>query len=205
MRKDYPYSRFSCNTIPVTCGYNDNCCDCCHDTCCGGCSCRGPQGPQGPQGVAGPQGPTGAQGPIGPTGPAGATGATGATGPQGPAGLSDAISTYTAAATVASGETVPLTESTSTPTTTMTVETNAVNVQAGTYLVTFSVTFNNSVELVFYQNGDPVTGLTIDGGGGTTSRTVILTFAEAGTIAVGNVDNTTADLTNAGLVVVKLA
>ena len=86
MRKDYPYSRFSCNTTPVTCGYNDNCCDCCHDTCCGGCSCRGPQGPQGPQGVAGPQGPTGAQGPIGETGPQGPVGATGPVGPIGPQG-----------------------------------------------------------------------------------------------------------------------
>ena len=121
----------------------------------------GPMGPQGAQGPVGPQGATGATGAQGPVGPQGATGATGATGPQGPVGpqgatgatgpqgpqgeagtsaLQDALYAYDGTQTVASATIIPLANSTTTPTTTMSLASNAITLPTGTYLVTYGAT-----------------------------------------------------------------
>lgn len=77
----------------------------------------GPQGPQGPQGIQGETGPQGEKGDTGDAGPQGATGPQGPqgeTGPQGPQGERGPAGTV-------SGATVAVSESTGTPSATVTL------------------------------------------------------------------------------------
>ncbi len=198
---------------------------------------QGPQGPQGPAGATGaqgpigltgatgPQGPVGATGPQGPQGPIGLTGATGPqgpvgatgpqgpvgpTGPQGPAGLGDAIYALTTDATVASGAIIPLTFSTATPSTTMSVSGGAVNItEPGIYLVSYFVngTSTEILSVSLYQNGVliPNEDLTFDSTSGTGSRTSLVTFTDAGTLALYNTSGAEATFDDATLTVVRLA
>ena len=91
---------------------------------------QGPQGPAGPQGVPGPVGPQGPQGIPGPTGP------TGPQGPAGPAGPAGAAAIYFQQRTDWLGA----------------IDTarviHSLNLPAGTYLVTGSIT-------AFGSDGDP--------------------------------------------------
>ena len=179
----------------------------------------GPQGPAGPtgatgaigpQGPAGPTGATGAIGPQGPIGPTGATGPQGPIGPQGPAGTSDAVYANLNGTTATSGEVIPIALDTATPTATMSVSGNAVNIaDAGTYLVSFfangSVPTGDSTSL--YQNDAPITGesIIISDSVGAGSKT-ILVIADAGdTLSIYNTSADTATLLGASLTVVKLA
>lgn len=126
----------------------------------------GPMGPQGAQGPVGPQGATGATGATGPQGPVGPQGATGATGPQGPQGeagtsaLQDALYAYGGTQTVASATIIPLANSTTTPTTTMSLATNAITLPTGTYLVTYGATgtrtTDGNLSVQLYENGTAI-------------------------------------------------
>ena len=186
----------------------------------GATGARGPIGPQGPVGPIGPTGATGAVGPIGPQGPAGATGAigpqgpagaTGATGPQGPAGTSDAIYANSEASTVETNSIIPIGLNTSTPNTTLTVTDNAVNVsEEGTYLVSYFA--NGSVSeddftIALYVNGAEVGGENIiqQSGAGASSKTVLLNLPANSTVSLYNISDQTATLSNASLLVLKVA
>ena len=175
---------------------------------------RGPQGPTGATGARGPIGPqgaTGATGPQGPAGPTGATGATGPIGPQGPAGTGDAIYANLAGTTAVSGAIIPLSFDTATPTTTMSVTDNAVNItETGTYLVSFFA--NGSVPIgdfstSLYQNGVAVTGesIIISDSSGAGSKTVLVNAVAGDTLSIYNTSAQTATLSGASLVVLKLA
>ena len=194
---------------------------------------QGPVGPQGPQGEVGPQGPVGATGATGPIGPVGATGATGATGPQGPvgatgatgatgpqgpqgpSGTADAIYANNLGTTVASGDTIPLSLSTSTVGTTMSVSDNAVNLpSAGTYLVSYSVNGsvageeNNPVSVTLYLGDTAIAGETLTevgeiGGAVSLSKTILVTTDGANTLSIVNSSNNALTVDNAGLTVLR--
>jgi len=201
---------------------------CCQNRCNGCCNncnrsnttsvvyVRGAQGPQGPIGPQGPQGPIGLTGATGPQGPIGLTGATGPQGPQGPigpAGLSDGIYAVGTTATVASGAIIPIALSTSTPTTTMSVSGNAVNITtAGTYLVSYyaegsGTTGEHTVSL--YQNGVALANndIIIANGAetGSASRTVIVNATGASTLSLYNTSAEDLAITDASISVLKLA
>ena len=168
----------------------------------------GPQGPVGPTGATGPQGPIGETGPVGPQGPAGPTGATG---PQGPAGTSDAIYANSEASTVATNSIIPIELNTSTPNTTLTVTDNAVNVsEEGTYLVSYFVNGSvseNDFTIALYVNGAEVGGENIiqQSGAGASSKTVLLNLPANSTVSLYNISDQTATLSNASLLVLKVA
>ena len=183
----------------------------------------GPQGPAGPTGATGPQGPigltgaTGPQGPIGltgatgPQGPIGPTGATGPQGPAGPAGTGDAIYANLDGTTAVSGAIIPIALDTATPTTTMSVTDNAVNIaEAGTYLVSFFT--NGSVptgefSTSLYQNGTALAGesIIISDSAGAGSKTILVNASAGDTLSIYNTSAETATLLGASLAVLKLA
>ena len=187
----------------------------------------GPQGPQGPTGAVGPQGPiglTGATGPIGPQGPVGATGATGpqgpvgatgATGPQGPVGPSgtnDIIYAGTnATQTVGAGAIIPIAEIDATPTSTMSVSADAVNLpEAGTYLVSYFVNGDattGALSVSLYQDGTALPGEVItiadNGTASAGSKTILITTTDASTLSIYNTSADTATLTSATITVLK--
>ncbi len=177
----------------------------------GATGATGPQGPAGPIGPAGATGATGPQGPIGPTGATGATGATGPVGPQGPAGTSDAIYANLSGTSAVSGAIIPLVFDTASPTTTMSVSNNAVNLtEAGTYLVSFFT--NGSVptgdfSTSLYQNGAPVAGesIIITDSAGSSSKTILINASAGDTLSLYNTSGETATLLGASLTVLKVA
>ena len=186
----------------------------------------GPQGLTGPQGPAGPQGPTGAtgavgpigpvgpQGPIGLTGATGATGATGpqgpqgATGPQGPAGSSDAIFARSVDSTVAAGATAPLTLTTITPSSTMSVNANAVTLsEAGYYLVSYFLTGNSTnVDYSLNLNGTTVASI-LDGDEEvmTASKTILINATAGSTLTLVNSSAVDLNVDSTGITVLKVA
>lgn len=186
----------------------------------GATGARGPIGPQGPVGPAGPTGATGAtgpQGPIGPVGPAGptgATGATGATGPQGPigpAGTNDAIYANVGASAVTAGSIIPITLSTSTAPTTLSVVDNAVNIaDAGTYLVSYFADGSvpeGDFSTTLYRNGTAIANESIifTDSSGAGSKTILVNLASGDTLSIYNTSASTATFNDASLTVLKLA
>ena len=186
----------------------------------GGVGPQGPVGPIGPQGPAGATGATGATGPqgpvgpVGPQGPAGATGATGATGPQGPAGTNDVIYASNAGGAVAPSSIIPLTFNTATPTTTMSVSADAVNLaETGTYLISFFA--NGSIPtgdftVQLYLNGAPIANeiITLNNPAGEQnagSKTILVSATAGDTLSIYNTSADTATLTGASLLVLKTA
>ena len=189
----------------------------------------GPQGPQGPAGVTGatgPVGPIGPQGPKGDTGATGATGAvgpqgpqgpTGATGPQGPAGVSDGIYANSGAQTVAANTIIPLTQAGATPATALSVGNNAINLPAGTYLISYGATGNPSgttplnVTVGLYVNGTPIATERVtdhlDGANDSAnaSKTIILTLPDASTASLYNLSTAAVAFDSAYLTALKLA
>ena len=186
----------------------------------------GPQGPQGPAGVTGatgPVGPIGPQGPKGDTGATGATGAvgpqgpTGATGPQGPAGVSDGIYANSGAQTVAANTIIPLTQAGATPATALSVGNNAVNLPAGTYLISYGATGNPSgptplnVTVGLYVNGAPIAAERVtdhlDGANDSAnaSKTIIMTLPDASTASLYNLSTAAVAFDSAYLTALKLA
>ena len=174
----------------------------------------GPQGPIGATGAIGPQGPVGATGPIGPQGPIGATGAVGPQGPVGPSGTSDVIYASGVTSTVPTNTVIPLTTSVVTPTGTMTLSNNAVNLpEAGSYLVSYSA--NGSVptddfSFSLYLNDGLIAGQTVvitpvTGGSAQGSNTVLVNVTGASTLSVYNTSTQTATISGVGLTVLKTA
>ena len=201
----------------------------------------GPRGPMGPQGAQGPQGPQGATGATGATGPVGATGATGpqgpagpqgaqgiqgetgATGPQGPVGpqgepgtsaLQDALYAYGGTQTVATGAIIPLANSTSTPTTTMTLTDNAIVLPAGTYLVTYGATgtrtTDGNLSAQLYANGSALANEIVSdnatsANSANLSKTILYTAAADGTtLSLYNTSGESVNLTGANITAVRI-
>lgn len=204
----------------------------------------GPRGPMGPQGAQGPQGPQGATGATGATGPVGATGATGATGPQGPQGiqgetgatgatgpqgpagpqgaqgepgtsaLQDALYAYGGTQTVASNSVIPLTLSTTTPTTTMTLSNNAISLPAGTYLVTYGATgtrtTDGNLSTQLYANGSALANEIVSdnatsANSANLSKTILYTAAADGTtLSLYNTSGESVNLTGANITAVRI-
>ena len=179
---------------------------------------QGPVGATGATGAVGPQGPvgaTGATGAVGPQGPVGATGPqgpVGATGPQGPSGTSDIIYANNNGATVEAGAIIPLTFSTSTSGTTMSVQNNAVNLpEGGTYLVSYFASGDTGTEdasISLYLDGAPIAGETITlsnqaGDSFLASKTILVTTTNAGALSLYNTSSETQVFTGASLTVLK--
>ena len=181
---------------------------------------RGPIGPQGPAGPMGPMGPQGAQGPQGIQGPTGATGATGATGPQGPQGeagtsaLQDALYAYGVTQTVASGAIIPLASSVTTPTTTMSLASNAITLPQGTYLVTYGATgergADGNLSVQLYVNGAADANELISDYATTTnaanvSKTILYNAtADGTTLSIYNVSGESVNLTGANITAMRI-
>ncbi len=180
---------------------------------------RGPIGPQGPVGPAGPQGPiglTGATGAIGPQGPVGPAGATGATGPQGPAGATDTIYAGVNTATTVPADTIiPISQLGVSPTSTLSVSANSVNVTPGTYLVSY---FANGVsgagqtdyEIGLYLDGAQIPGEEILLANtastlGSASKTVLVNVATDGDLSLHNNSASESTFNSATLSVTKLS
>lgn len=184
---------------------------------------RGPIGPQGPVGPIGPMGPQGAQGPQGPQGiqgPVGATGATGATGPQGPQGeagtsaLQDALYAYGGTQTVASGAIIPLASSVTTPTTTMSLASNAITLPQGTYLVTYGATgergADGNLSVQLYVNGaadanEIITDYATTANAANVSKTILYNATAGGTtLSIYNVSGESVNLTGANITAMRI-
>ena len=179
----------------------------------------GPQGPIGVTGATGPQGPQGVPGPIGPTGPQGPIGATGATGPQGPvgpqgpAGTIDVLYAGTnTTQTVTAGAIIPISSIATTPASTLSVSSNAVNLpEAGSYLVSYFANGDGSTlfELSLYQDGVLIPGETITvantGTSDSASKTILVNTTGAGTLSIYNTSANTVTLDSATITVVKVA
>lgn len=187
---------------------------------------QGAQGPQGPQGIQGPVGATGAtgatgpQGPQGPQGIQGETGATGATGPQGPQGeagtsaLQDALYAYGGTQTVASGAIIPLATSVTTPTTTMSLASNAITLPQGTYLVTYGATgergADGNLSVQLYVNGaadanEIITDYATTANAANVSKTILYNAtADGTTLSIYNVSGESVNLTGANVTAMRI-
>lgn len=187
---------------------------------------QGAQGPQGPQGIQGPVGATGAtgatgpQGPQGPQGIQGETGATGATGPQGPQGeagtsaLQDALYAYGGTQTVASGAIIPLASSVTTPTTTMSLASNAITLPQGTYLVTYGATgergADGNLSVQLYVNGaadanEIITDYATTANAANVSKTILYNAtADGTTLSIYNVSGESVNLTGANITAMRI-
>lgn len=186
----------------------------------GATGATGPQGPQGIQGETGATGATGPQGPAGPQGAQGIQGETGATGPQGPQGepgtsaLQDALYAYGGTQTVATGAIIPLANSTSTPTTTMTLTDNAIVLPAGTYLVTYGATgtrtTDGNLSAQLYANGaalanEIVSDNATSANSANLSKTILYTAAADGTtLSLYNTSGESVNLTGANITAVRI-
>lgn len=192
----------------------------------GATGATGPQGPQGIQGETGATGATGPQGPAGPQGAQGIQGETGATGPQGPVGpqgpqgepgtsaLQDALYAYGGTQTVATGAIIPLANSTSTPTTTMTLTDNAIVLPAGTYLVTYGATgtrtTDGNLSAQLYSNGSALANEIVSdnatsANSANLSKTILYTAAADGTtLSLYNTSGESVNLTGANITAVRI-
>ena len=192
----------------------------------GATGATGPQGPQGIQGETGATGATGPQGPAGPQGAQGIQGETGATGPQGPVGpqgpqgepgtsaLQDALYAYGGTQTVATGAIIPLANSTSTPTTTMTLTDNAIVLPAGTYLVTYGATgtrtTDGNLSAQLYANGSALANEIVSdnatsANSANLSKTILYTAAADGTtLSLYNTSGESVNLTGANITAVRI-
>lgn len=192
----------------------------------GATGATGPQGPQGIQGETGATGATGPQGPAGPQGAQGIQGETGATGPQGPVGpqgpqgepgtsaLQDALYAYGGTQTVATNSVIPLANSTSTPTTTMTLTDNAIVLPAGTYLVTYGATgtrtTDGNLSAQLYANGSALANEIVSdnatsANSANLSKTILYTAAADGTtLSLYNTSGESVNLTGANITAVRI-
>ena len=127
---------------------------------------QGATGPQGAVGTTGPQGipgTPGATGAAGPTGASGATGSTGATGAAGTQGLAEYAYIYsTIGQTIAINANTPLdSNGIMTAGITHAPGSTGINlINAGDYMVTFSVSGTEPSQFAIFQNGAPVSGAT---------------------------------------------
>ncbi len=115
---------------------------------------------------------------------------------------------------VATTAVIPLAQAGATPDTTLTVSANAVNVPAGTYLVSYGATGTSTatgdLSVQLYADGAGVAGSTVTDNAtgvdaGNVSKTLIYTAAAPATLSLYNVSAETVNLTDAYLTVVRLA
>ena len=118
------------------------------------------------------------------------------------------------AQTAAAAAIIPITQTAATPGTTLTVSANAVNVPAGTYLVSFGATgtsgANGTFSVQLYQNGTPianeiVTNETANTQEANVSKTILYTAAAPTALSIHNASTETSTYTGANLTVMKLA
>ncbi len=160
----------------------------------------------------GPTGATGARGPIGPQGPQGPQGA------QGPAGVTSTNNSIYAGTnttqTVTAGSIIPISLITASPTTTMSVSANAVNIpESGTYLVSYFIdgsVGSDELSLSLYQNGVQVPGeeITLENTASADtsgSKTILLNVTAPATLSLYNTSTQTATINSATLTAVKVA
>ena len=151
----------------------------------------GPAGPPGPQGEAGPAGPQGETGPQGEQGEAGPAGPQGEAGPVGAAGVSEYAYIYNdTAEVVAIAASVPfdangpitagILHAPGSPTTTL--------VNAGTYLVNWSVSGVEPNQFALFVNGVEVDNTRYGSGAGTQVNTglSIITVPAGSTLELRN-------------------
>jgi len=109
----------------------------------------GPAGEIGPIGLTGETGPTGPAGETGPTGPAGEIGPTGPTGPTGPAFIPEEVQFVqlaSAAQMMVNGEMYVMTaQAAARQLRAITPGDRQVTLQAGTYMISYSVTTDGAV------------------------------------------------------------
>lgn len=175
---------------------------------------RGPIGPQGPQGPMGPMGPQGAQGPQGIQGAAGATGPQGPQGEAGTSALQDAIYAYGGTQTVASDAIIPLASSVTTPTTTMSLASNAITLPQGTYLVTYGATgergSDGNLSVQLYVNGaadanEIITDYATTANAANVSKTILYNAtADGTTLSVYNASGESVNLTGANITAMRI-
>ncbi len=155
----------------------------------------------------------GARGPMGPMGPQGAQGPQGE---RGPAGINDAIYASLTGGTYATDALLPITQTASTPTTTMSVTANAVNVQPGTYLVTFGAngintdTTGGDFSVQLYANGTAIPNeiATDDANAtqnGSVTKSLIYTATAPTALSIHNVSAGESTYDNAYMTVLKLS
>jgi hypothetical protein len=155
---------------------------------------QGATGPQGAVGTTGPQGipgTPGATGAAGPTGASGATGPTGATGAAGTQGLAEYAYIYsTIGQTIAINANTPLdSNGIMTAGITHAPGSTGINlINAGDYMVTFSVSGTEPSQFAIFQNGAPVSGATYGSGAGTQQNTgfVIVRASAGDTLTLNN-------------------
>lgn len=154
----------------------------------GATGATGTAGTGGAPGAAGATGATGATGVSGINGSAGAPGATGATGPSAAAG-SAYLHLYNLSAQV-----VPLEADISFSNSSSTGFAGQSPLNAGTYLVMFTVSAVEPNQFTIYQNGAPVAGATFGSGAGTqmTTGQAIITMAAGDIITLRNHTSTAA-------------
>ena len=150
----------------------------------------------------------GARGPIGPQG------ATGPIGPQGPSGTNDGIYANSGATTVNTNQLIPLTLTTATPTSTMSVSSGAVNTTLnGTYLVSYFIngsTTGAPLIVTLYINGVATTSETLtfgidDNNNVVGSKTILLTLPANSTLALYNTSTNSANVLDASITAVRIA
>lgn len=138
----------------------------------------------------------------------------GPAGPQGPAGTSNAVYATSATQTVAPGSIIPLVFNNATPQSTFTVSGNSIFIPtAGTYLVSYFVdgsVADGSFVTTLYLNGSPLTNEVITqtnsaNGISAGSKTALITVTAPSSLAIYNTSAETATLTNASLLVLKVA
>ena len=112
---------------------------------------------------------------------------------------------------MASGDIIPLTLTTSTPDTSLTVSDNEVNItEDGTYLVSYyvggSVPTNEFITSL-YLNGAQIANQTIvqSNSAGAASKTVLLNLSAGDSLALYNTSTSEATLSNASITVLKVA
>lgn len=164
--------------------------------------------------VRGPMGPVGATGPRGPMGPQGAQGPQGPQGEPGTSALQDALYAYGGTQTVATGAIIPLANSTSTPTTTMTLTDNAIVLPAGTYLVTYGATgtrtTDGNLSAQLYANGSALANEIVSdnatsANSANLSKTILYTAAADGTtLSLYNTSGESVNLTGANITAMRI-
>ena len=164
--------------------------------------------------IRGPMGPVGATGPRGPMGPQGAQGPQGPQGEPGTSALQDALYAYGGTQTVASNSVIPLTLSTTTPTTTMTLSNNAISLLAGTYLVTYGATgtrtTDGNLSAQLYANGSALANEIVSdnatsANSANLSKTILYTAAADGTtLSLYNTSGESVNLTGANITAVRI-
>lgn len=197
------YSR-NANLVNANYNLNNRSHTCCNHGCCHGAPSFVAQGPVGPQGPIGPAGPQGPQGPIGLQGPIG---------PQGEAGINDGVYAVATASTIATGDIIPITQSTATTPTTLSVSNNSVNLpDAGTYLVSYSAggsATTTDLSVGLYLNGVQIPNENIivasDGVTSSSSKTILVTAPSGSTLSLHNTSTDAITLTSASITVLKLS